>query len=231
MWPSRPAADRSGVRPSRTTRLPAPAPASTTAGRCARTAWAAARLSRPHSRPCWWARPADRRSAPRPGARARTGVPAAPATGQREAHAVRLRPVAQDGGVQRLARQRDVGARRRRRGARPRHMARWCCRGRCRRTGTRRPAPCRSRRTLPAPRPRPAPPGWRPAAPRRPPPERAGAQQESAPAGIGMSCRSHFCTRYSGEAATSTMAARTRSRGRSGGMSRSASRSVAPSPR
>ena len=64
-----------------------------------------------------------------------------------------LRPVAQDGGVQRLARQRDVGARRRRRGARPRHTARWCCMGRCRRTGTRRPAPCRSRRALHAPRP------------------------------------------------------------------------------
>ena len=81
--------------------------------------------------------------------------------------------------------------------------------GRCRRTGTRRPAPCRSRRALHAPRP--APPGWRPAA--AAPPQRAGAQQESAPAGIGMSCRSHFCTRYSGEAATSTMAARAR-RGR-----------------
>ena len=151
MWPSRPAADRSGVRPSRTTRLPAPAPASTTAGRCARTAWRQRRLA---GHIVGLAGGRDQRTDVQRHGHAPARVQGA--SGASDGASAKRMPLTsgvQDGGVQRLARQRDVGARRRRRGARPRHTARWCCMGRCRRTGTRRPAPCRSRRALHAPRP------------------------------------------------------------------------------
>ena len=228
MWPSRPAADRSGVRPSRTTRLPAPAPASTTAGRCARTAGGSAAL--PATVGLAGGRD-QRTDVQRHGhAPARTGRQRR----QRRASAKRM-PLA-SGPLPRTVACSDsrgsaMSARRRRRGARPRHTARWCCMGRCRRTGTRRPAPCRSRRALHAPRPRPAPPGWRPAGAAAPaaPSAQARSRKARRPA---SACRVAVIS-APGIRARPPPARWRRARGRAAaraGCRAAPSRSVAPSP-
>ena len=215
---------------SRSVRRPAqPDDAPSGASACQYDCWSLCENSggsaacRPHSRPCWWARPADRRSAPRPCARARTGRQRR----QRRASAKRmpfLRPVAQDGGVQRLARQRDVGARRRRRGARPviRHDGVvWVVAAAQEHADQRLGAGGRFMRRGRASAARAA---GRGAA--------ASAQARSRKARRPASaCRvAVISAPYSGEAATSTMAARTRSRAARAGCRAAPSRSVAPSP-